>query len=807
MAQYVLSELESMYPDQFGAVNPEHIYINNDPTKATINNILNNINNKIILLSNYLNIGRNGDEVNTIYDDTNKIQKIIDNCDINCEIIFDKNKTYKISNLLIEKSIKINLNGCHIIASPMKNYKALFYFKGVKTPILNEDDTRFETVIKKANDSSITLPIEEDCDIVIEDSTIVKGWDQISENNQNLNNYDENTKLFSGSYQGRGELNYYTANSNKVSKPFEFDYGEEESLYSKARISKVDYIKSPIIDGGGCLIEEVDLGEYTNEIKNSNGENMPSLFQFDYCENANIHDIYVNGWNYKVVSALYCKNMSVTNIIAKNAFRPLVAAHGYLVQFVRCLNTFASKNIVYNARHLIDYVNSLDGYSSNNHAYNGVWAQYITHGMGSNRITSENDSCMNCHNGWSIGNASFNGDYNCNIINPTFIGDNVGAEAIIVCASENTKIVNPIIKSKGKGIFILAGAKNTTIDGGIISGFANKDPINDDDEETKKNRLYTSILIRGSVTSDLNAYKLVPENVEIKNMNINNAAYIFIEMSGNLRIENNIIANTVNNEAMLRVLDFGIVEGHKIKDYFLKSNVLSSTNYYEEKDDEENITKTSCVIKTYMEPTGRYEVTNNFFTGKNPIYIPARENMIFTNNKIDATAYEFSKGITTDILQSSIIDSNSPSIYDKSIRTNVKGYSNNNTIIDIINTNYLALAYETPTTLETLIHKYPMNGMTLTIYSYNENVIIPLTMRAYRTKADYEIAKAGGAVSTNNIFKFRFATSDEDIVFPAKGGAITFVFYDNIFIETNRSFPSYTNQEIDTAIDDIINTL
>lgn len=43
MAQYVFSELESMYPDQFGAVNPEHIYLDNDPTKASINNILNNI--------------------------------------------------------------------------------------------------------------------------------------------------------------------------------------------------------------------------------------------------------------------------------------------------------------------------------------------------------------------------------------------------------------------------------------------------------------------------------------------------------------------------------------------------------------------------------------------------------------------------------------------------------------------------------------------------------------------------------------------------------------------------------------------
>ena len=46
MAQYVLSELESMYPDQFGAVNPEHIYLNNDPTKASINTILNDINDQ-----------------------------------------------------------------------------------------------------------------------------------------------------------------------------------------------------------------------------------------------------------------------------------------------------------------------------------------------------------------------------------------------------------------------------------------------------------------------------------------------------------------------------------------------------------------------------------------------------------------------------------------------------------------------------------------------------------------------------------------------------------------------------------------
>lgn len=772
MPQYTYAPLESNNPKYYGAVNVDHIYLNNDPSNNSINTIINNLNNKIILLSNYENIGKSGDDVlNTDYDDTASIQDIIDTCDINCEIIFDKNKTYKISNLLIDnKSIKINLNGCHIIASPMTNCKALFYFKGRKTQILNDDNTEFKTVIKKSDNSVISLPIEEDCDIIMEDSTIVEGWDEDSSSNQNIDNYDaDNTKLFSGSYQGRGELNYYIHDKNKLSKPVEFDYGEDDNENNKAKVFKVNFIKSPIIDGGGCLIEEVDFGlEYTD----NNGENMPSLFQFDYCENANIHDIYVNGWNYKVVSALYCKNMSVTNIIAKNAFRPTIAAHGYLIQFVRCLNTFTSKNISYNARHLVDYVNSIDGYSSNNHAYDGVWAQYISHGMGSNRIVSENDTCMNCHDGWSVGNASFNGDYDFTIINPTFIGDDAGSEGIIVCSSENTKIINPLIKSKGKGIFVLAGSKNTSINGGVISGLS--DP-------------YTSILVRGSVTDDSNAYKIVPKNVEIKNVNMNNSAFVYIEMEGDLRIENNIIANTTNNSSnMIRVLDFGIVKDHGIKDYFLKSNILSSTNYYEGTNDNGDAV-TSCVLKTYMEPTGRYEVMNNFFSGKNPIFIPPRTNMIFCNNKIDASEYEFSKEITNYMLQSSIIDLNIPSIYDSSMRTNVKGSTNNDeTIFNIRNINFLAIAHTESTILEALIHKCPIDGITITIYSYNNNITIPLDIKAYRTEEDYNIAKSGGSV--NYEFEFRFSTSDGDIVFPTNGGAITFIYYDKRFIEINRSF-------------------
>lgn len=92
MAQYVLSGLESMYPDQFGVVNPEHIYIDNDPTKASINTILNNIDNQqytdeevgsVIdnVLSNY-----SSDETNTDPDPDNpnawytdeEVNKVID---------------------------------------------------------------------------------------------------------------------------------------------------------------------------------------------------------------------------------------------------------------------------------------------------------------------------------------------------------------------------------------------------------------------------------------------------------------------------------------------------------------------------------------------------------------------------------------------------------------------------------------------------------------------------------------------------------------------------------------------------------
>lgn len=99
MAQYVLSELESMYPDQFGVVNPEHIYLNNDPTKTSINNILNNIeqytdeevndavnnildnynlNNPEIDPPNNPNSWDINEEINFIYNNINEIQEIID---------------------------------------------------------------------------------------------------------------------------------------------------------------------------------------------------------------------------------------------------------------------------------------------------------------------------------------------------------------------------------------------------------------------------------------------------------------------------------------------------------------------------------------------------------------------------------------------------------------------------------------------------------------------------------------------------------------------------------------------------------
>ena len=98
MAQYVLSGLESMYPDQFGAVNPDHIYIDNDPTKKSVNTILNNIEqytdeevndavNNILNNYNFNNpeIDPNNpnswdinEEINFIYNNINEIQEIID---------------------------------------------------------------------------------------------------------------------------------------------------------------------------------------------------------------------------------------------------------------------------------------------------------------------------------------------------------------------------------------------------------------------------------------------------------------------------------------------------------------------------------------------------------------------------------------------------------------------------------------------------------------------------------------------------------------------------------------------------------
>lgn len=680
-----------------------------------------------IFLEDYSNIGTS---TGTGTDDTIKIQEIINNCISNTEIIFSSTKTYNIKHLLITKPITINLNGCTIIASPMDKdeviKQALFYFKGTKTYIENVGNlTQGNSTITH------TKSLDNSKDIIIYDNTDIPGWDMGKST-------DPLYKPHSGKYTGRGELNAIKSDDGTTiitSKPFEFNY-------TNANLCSVDYLNSPKIIGKGALIKEVDLGAFAGDQTDGN---MPSLIQMDFCSNPIVDDINVDGWNYKVVSSTYCKNPIVKRIIAKNPFRPEIAAHGYVMQFVRCSNSKAEKNIGYGARHVVDYANSIDGYSCNNIGYDGYTSQYLTHGMASKRITSFKDSAINCKIGWGFGNGAFSADYDMEIISPILISNLPNSEGIMASSSsENLTVLDCNINTSGRAFFFNSGASNIKVIGGVVQC---KDA----------STISESIFSRGKLSAS-DTVDIKPKDVAIENVDMVGKVNVTLYVDGNLRFKGNNINNTISGVDKPFWLIDGDVTNFIFKDNFIRGNSTSGAR--------------SDVI-----PTGTYIVDGNTISTGNPIYFKSKGGMFWCNNRFAASDYIFQNGFAQADIDSSTIDNNKPNKYDKTkvledktkdlelVKYKTVGISNNATTIDATGYNFIALGNTAKTTISTITYTDVKYGTVLNIYSYNSNSTLSHLM-------------------TN----FKFATPANDITFPVDGGMVTFIYYGDKFFEQSRTF-------------------
>lgn len=688
-----------------------------------------------IFLEDYSNIGTSTSTstgTGTGTDDTIEIQKIIDNCISNTEIIFSSTKTYNIKHLLITKPITINLNGCTIIARPMDKdeviKQALFYFKGTKTFI------EYVGNLTQGNSTiTHTKSLDNSKDIIIYDETVIPGWD--------------NGALYSSFYKGRGELNAIQSDDGTkiiTSKPFEFNY-------TNAILCSVDYLNSPKIIGKGALIKEVDLEAFAGDQTDGN---MPSLIQMDFCSNPIVDDINVDGWNYKVVSSTYCKNPIVKRIIAKNPFRPEQPAHGYVMQFVRCSNSKAEENIGYGARHVVDYANSIDGYSCNNIGYDGYSAQYLTHGMASKRITSFKDSAINCKIGWGFGNGTFSADYDMEIISPILISNLPNSEGIMASSlSENLTVLDCNINTSGRAFFFNSGASNIKVIGGVVQC---------NDTSTIPAIIPESIFIRGKLSQN-DKIDIKPKDVVIENVDMVGKVNVKLYVDGNLRFKGNNINNTTSKVDNPFWLAEGNVTNFTFKDNFIRGNSKSGAR--------------SDVI-----PTGMYTVDGNTIDGNtidsgNPIYFKSKGGMFLCNNLFAASDYTFQNGFPQADIDSSTIDNNKPNKYDKTkvledktkdlelVKYKTFGISNNATTIDGTGYNFIALGNTAKTTISTITYTDAKYGTVLNIYSYNSNSTLSHLM-------------------TN----FKFATPANDITFPVDGGMVTFIYYGDKFFEQSRTF-------------------
>lgn len=673
----------------------------------TIFNNLSNKVNKLEELTNhyyYLSLNQNLGVGN---DDTGILQTIIDNVRPNTVIIFDSRKTYHLNSIKITKSIVLDLNGCNIIAN-LKDKKSLFLFEGTRTKLQD---------ISKINkyETSLTTSITDTCYIMIEDDTVVQGWDYVQ---------GDGKGKYSNNYTGQGEVNILY-NGVKLGKPTDFNY-------TNARVFKLNLIENIKVLGHGATITEIDNGEVP-QTNNDTG----SLFQFQYCLKPYIENVNINKWNTKICYFLGCIEPNAIKIQGQLPFRPEVGGHGYITQYVRCNNSFTSQCIGIGARHIVDYSECTDGYSCNNEGFNSKYAQYLTHGRNCKRITSQNDSAYNCECGWSVGNASFSSDYDINIIEPHFISSSKTSNAFMfTCKSDNIKVKGGFIKCALTLAKIMAGCSNIEFDGVEFEGIEN---IN-----------VTTFNIRDYINSD-DTIKFYPKNLTIKNCKFYGYNAFNIICEGKLIIKNNYIEN--NNGSSSITINYN---ASNLTEFEFSNNTVKTTS--------------EQAVKGYSKPQ-KFKFNNNIIDGL--CYIACSKNMQFQNNIM--SSFNFNNNPDTDILSTCFIKNNIPTLYNDD-EYKIKYYSNI-TEIEIKNYRNIIIENSSSTSIRKIVCKKPKTGQKVTIYSYNSNLTILNTCKVYGKNED----------DSDKLYGIKFK-NENNIVFPAGGGAITLLCTGDGFVEINRNF-------------------
>lgn len=452
-------------------------------------------------------------------DDGDRILRAADEAPEGARLILDPDKSkrspYEIRNIDITKNLSVELNGVSIWANPYAVQKPLFNFKGTLGPqyLLTADViSKWSRTITVSGASSLFQKYDP---IIIGDNFVTQPWTS-----------GEGTNPYNGRYE-INSIASITGDTITLNQQTEWPY----AVANGAFVQKVNFLVLPELIGSGAIIREIDPGVASPVSGASPGKG--HLFQFEYCLGAALDGVNVQGWQMHVVNNHLCLRTTISRVNAVNAFRPSVGGHGYVMRDDNSLATLAEKCYGYNGRHGIDWSRSYDGVSRNNVMQNMQYAAYYTHGTGTKRIKSIDDTVLGgiaTAPGWGHGDPGFNSDYGWDIIRPKYRGIGVGISSVV--GSEDTRVFDPDILTRGDaGILVTRGVKNFYLDGGIIENYnTNKGP--------------SGLVV--DITSDGSAPVAYPVNVTIKKTRFRSNSKVVINALGKVDIDGIVFEDTTN---------------------------------------------------------------------------------------------------------------------------------------------------------------------------------------------------------------------------------------------------------------------
>lgn len=180
-----------------------------------------------------------------------------------------------------------------------------------------------------------------------------------------------------------------------------------------------------------------------------------------------VSDVNLIGWNGVGIHILDCSNIYLSNNSAKSPFRPELGGSGHVVRFIRSIDCENYRMIGWNkTRHISNYVQAIRCGSRDCVSHQA--GNYQSHGFWSVDCYSIDDKAIGFDStGWQVGNEPYGFDDGFKIIRPYYRGRANGYGIVARTKSRNIVIVTPDIRcyEDGRGINISEGCYNITVDG------------------------------------------------------------------------------------------------------------------------------------------------------------------------------------------------------------------------------------------------------------------------------------------------------------------------------------------------------